>query len=337
MNLIGRYISKACDRYYLHRYVYPFNKRNSDRQINQNNTIALFSFPRSGSTWLSELLLTIPNSCLFDEPLQRNHIGSPIELPDFSTRKFREVAEKDFYFFQPIPEDTEDEDLKSMMTRLLRGQAVSIGLYDDYGLHRLDQAEVFLVKFNYGMLLSSWLLKHFQVTALFLIRNPYACMASILQHELSQKLIIPDEIHVPAFSYNEVYLQYESIYRSIKTPEEYYTFLWCLNIKEGLEKSKEGSFLIVFYEDLLLNYEQEISRIFSHFRKPVPPEIFDLQLKPSASTYQHSLKTITGRDQLDAWQRHLTGTQKDNISRILNDFGILLYEDDGLPNKQALI
>lgn len=336
MNLIGRYVSKAFDRYYLFRYVHPFNKRNSKRQINSQNTIALFSFPRSGSTWLSELLLTIPNSCLFDEPLQRNHIESPNELPDFATRKLKEVAELDFYFFQPIPRNAEDEDVKSMMKKLLKGEAVSIGMYDDYGLHRLEKAEVFLIKFNYGMLLSSWLLKNFQVTALFLIRNPYACIASILQHQLSQKLIIPDEIKVPDFRYNEIYLQYESIYRSIKTPEEYYAFLWCLNFKEGFEKNKSGSSLIVFYEDLLMDYEQEITRIFDHLKKPIPPEIFDLQLKPSSSTYDHSLKSIAGQDQLEAWKKHLTPRQKNNIGRIIKEFGIKIYEDTLLPNK-ALI
>ncbi len=336
MNLIETYVRKVQDRYYLHRYVYPFNKRNSQRQINSQNTIVLFSFPRSGSTWLSELLLTIPNSCLFDEPLQRNNIGSPNELPDFSTRKLKEVAELGFYFFQPIPKDTEEEDITSVMTRLLKGQAVSLGLYDDYGLQRLEKAEVYLIKFNYGMLLSSWLLRNFQVTSLFLIRNPYACVTSILQHNLSKKLSIPAEINVPAFRYNEVYLQYESIYQSIKTTEEYFTFLWCLNFKEGVEKNKDSPSLLVFYEDLLLGYEKEITRIFDHLKQPVPHEIFDLQLKPSASTYQHSLKAITGRDQLEAWKKHLTGTQKDNISRILNDFGISIYEDRMLPNKDFL-
>ena len=336
MNFIDRYVSKIRDRYYLHRYVYPFNKRNSKRQINPQNTIVLFSFPRSGSTWLSELLLTIPQSCLFDEPLQRNNIGSPIELPDFATRKLKEVAELDFYFFQPVPEDAEDEEIKSMMSRLLKGEAVSIGLYDDYGLQRLDKAEIYIVKFNYGMLLSSWLLKNFQVTSLFLIRNPFACIASILQHNLSKKLSIPAAIKVPAFRFNEIYLQYESIYRSINTPEEYFTFLWCLNVKEGTEKNRTGSSLIVFYEDLLLNYEREITSIFDHLKKPIPAEIFDLQLKPSSSTYNHSLKSIAGQDQLEAWKKHLTHRQKDNIGRIIKEFGISLYEDGLLPNKTLI-
>ncbi len=257
-------------------------------------------------------------------------------MPDFATRKLKEVAELDFYFFQPVPEDAEDEEIKTMMSRLLKGEAVSIGLYDDYGLHRLDKAEIYMIKFNYGMLLSSWLLKNFQVTTLFLIRNPYACITSILQHNLSKKLSIPAAINVPAFRYNEIYLQYESIYRSIKTPEEYFTFLWCLNVKEGIDKNRSGSSLIVFYEDLLLNYEREITRIFDHLKKPIPAEIFDLQLKPSASTYDHSLKSIGGQDQLEAWKKHLTPMQKDNIGRIVNEFGISLYEDGLLPNK-ALI
>lgn len=336
MKLIRRYVSKVSDRYYLHRYIFPFNKKNSNRQTNFQNTIALFSFPRSGSTWFSELLLTIPNSCLFDEPLQRNFIESPNVLPDFSRRKLKEVAEANFYFFQPIPEDSEDPGLRMMMKRLLKGQLVSIGLYNDYGIQRLNSAEIFLIKFNYGMLLSSWVIKNFQVTSLFLIRNPYACIASILQHELSQKLTIPDEVKVPAFRYNDVYLRYESIYRSIKTTEEYYTFLWCLNYKEGIEKNKGGSSLIVFYEDLLLNYEEEISRIFDHLKKPIPSEIFDLQLKPSSSTYDHSLKSIAGQNQLVAWKKHLTSHQKDNIGRIIKEFGITLYDDGLLPNK-ALI
>jgi len=317
-------IKRIRDRYYLHRYIYPFIKRNKDRQISFENNICLFSFPRSGSTWLSEILLTIPGSCLFDEPLLRNTIESPNVLPRLEIRKFKEIAENNFYFFQPIPADAKEPECKTIFEILLKGQALSIGLYNDYGLHVLSKSKIFVTKFNHANLLSCWLANQFDFASISLFRNPYSCIASIIRHPLSKKLTIPDIIRIPDFKHNEIYLQHQERYNKIRSVEEYYAFLWSLNFKEGFKKNKG---LKIYYEDLLLNYDSTLKKIFNYLKIPVPVSSVEKRFNPSKSTINYAIENIKNQKQIDSWKQSLSQSQKMNIKSILNYFEIPEFYD----------
>jgi len=332
MNFFSRNILRLKDRYYLHRYVYPFIKKNKNREISFQNNICLFSFPRSGSTWLSEILLTIPNSCLFDEPLQRNLIYNPNELPRYEIRKIKEAADNKFYYYQPIPTDASEQDIIKMFKTLLSGRALSIGLYDDYGLEKLDNAQVFITKFNYGGLLSSWLIKNFDFASIFLIRNPYACISSIMRHVLGKRMFLPDKIKLPEFKYNELYTNHKNLYNKFKTTEEFYTFLWCLNFLEGFNKNGGKKVLRIYYEELLIDYHNTIKKIFKFLNKPVPEQAFQKRFVLSRSAEKYAEKIIKNEKQIDSWKTILSKEQIGNIKSILDYFEIKEYSDQVFPN-----
>lgn len=81
---------RVYNRLIYYSYILPFARRNeSTHIINPKNTILIFSNPRGGSTWLAEILNSIPSLAI--EPLK---LG-----------KLKEFNKLNFCRYQPIPEN----------------------------------------------------------------------------------------------------------------------------------------------------------------------------------------------------------------------------------------
>lgn len=270
--------------------------------------------------------MSIPNSTVFFEPLMRENTFSLGSKPGFF-RKIKEIHDLGFYYYQPIPPNSEWEEAKMVFENLLKGQSVSLGLYNGYGLQPLVNAETFIIKFNKANLLSNWLMQHFEFSSIYLIRNPYATIASILHHQYSKDIVIEKGGAIPQFKFNQVFKKYTSIYSAIETKEEYFAFLWCLNITEGPLQIKEASATVVFYEDLIQNFDLEIKHLFRYLGKPIPKTLHENRFCPSLTSSKPSVADILSQKQLEAWKTHLTKTQKKRISSMLDKFNIDFYNE----------
>lgn len=328
----SRLYNRFKDKYLLWKYIHPFNSRNINRISTAENTICVFTFPRSGSTWFSEVLLNIPNSCLFDEPFQRDRIRGIEFVPDNTAQKFNEIKELGFYFFQPIPKDVEWHEAKSIIAKLIQGKLVSLGLYDDYGLWRLKKATNFIIKMNHASLMASWMQSNFKFSSLVLLRNPLAILASSIRHEWISKMNVNKNTYSPQFLYNEVFLKYQATYnRLVNSKEDLLIFLWAINVKEGILKMDPEKSLFVFYEELLINFESELVRIFNYLKHPFPEEILQQRFVPSKSSKKYALENIQSKNQLNQWKTVLTKDQIESANKILVAFEIDFYKND-LPD-----
>lgn len=323
---INTIVDRIHARYILYRYIRPFVKRNRFRKITLENTICLFSQPRSGSTWLVEILNTIPNSCYFDEPLQRNPVARIDELPRAGYKKIKPVSELNFYYEQPIPAETYWPEAFKMFEDLLCGRQISISLYDECGFGKLSNADIFIVKFNFGALLMEWLLQSFPLKAICLIRHPCAVIASQLKMEHFNKVIIPESPALPVFRYYETYLKYYEVYRSIRCTEQYLAFRWAVAVSACLDCNKKNNgVLLVRYEDLLNDFDTQIRHIFLHLGRTVPAEAFSLQRRPSRASSPEAVKGIKNGKSPDEWQHQLDHQQIRNIASVIRHFDIDLY------------
>lgn len=330
-------LNKIKDRYYLHRYVFPFIKRNENRVISTENTLCIFCHPRGGSTWLMEILSEINRSCYFDEPLLRSPYLSNADLPFINMRKIKEIAELGFYFEQPIPTNENWPAAYELFTKLLKGHAMSIGLYKESGLKKLNNADFYMIKFNYGHLLMHWLIKNFHAKFILLTRHPCAVIASQLQHNWFENLKIDKNKQIPDFNFNLIFKQYENIYQNINSTEEYFAFLWSLRIKETFYKDiNKNNYITVAYESLIANYPNEISRIFNYLDKEPPQKVYDHFDIPSKSTEKYAYSKIGHPDQLKSWQGYLTKKQIKNILTIVEKFEIDIYSSAIEPDYDKL-
>ncbi|MCG8308853.1 MAG: sulfotransferase domain-containing protein [Cytophagales bacterium] len=328
-------VQRFKDRYLLWKYTYPFNRRNKYRTITEENTICLFSFPRSGSTWLSEILINIPNTCLFDEPFLRDRIKGIEHLPNNTIRKFNEIKDLGFYFFQPIPYGADWFEAKKVIAKLFQGRIVSLGLYDDYGLWRLKKATTFIVKMNYASLMASWMQSNFHCSALVLLRNPLAVLASSIRHEWISKIKVNKNAYFPHFKFNEVFQKYYMTYRRfVKSKEDLLIFLWAINMKEGILQMSPEKSHFVFYEHLLINFESELNRIFEYLKCPFPTGVLEKRFIPSKSSKPYAFESIRSENQLNQWKRTLNKDQIKSAIKILEELGVDFYTND-LPDLKV--
>ncbi len=332
-------LNKIRDRYYLHRHVFPFVRRNQKRVISRENTICLFCHPRGGSTWLAEILLQIPGSCLIDEPLQKGKIKTEGILKEQNQpyRHILDPADKLFFEELYISPDAEWKEAEFLFSDILGGRMDSLSLYDEAGPQRLKNAHTYIVKFNYGHLVMQWLINKFPVTPVILTRHPCAVVASQMKMKMPEIQNFGKIITSNDFERRGIVKKYVDVFSNITRVEEYLAFWWSVKVKETLYALlPQMKYLIIAYESLLTNFEDEIKRLFEWTGKDIPQNLGALRFRPSASTHASSIDRIHNKKQLMAWKSELSDDQIKKIFNIVEKFEIDIYGSDPEPDYKKL-
>lgn len=335
-------LERIRNRYQLHRYLQPFCREQlAMRTYSPQNTIALFAQPRSGSTWLAEILNHIPKSIILNEPLWRGHLQTHGVMPGKEEGKVEETKKLNFYYYQPIPEEARWPDAEAFFDKLFRGGVCKIGLYKLNEFAKLANAEVFLVKFCYAHLLFHWLIGRYPIRPVVLIRHPCAVVASQLQHYSWNTFKKAPFFKLAHFLHNNYYLQYEEILKNTHTPEGVLAALWAINIKAIQQPHLHNKeWLTIAYEKLYLQSEKELGRLFAWLQYPIPPPLQECIYQPSISTSIASRKLLMNQDpykHLVQWKESLNKRQISNIMHVVADFGIKYYTSDNLePDYDSL-
>ncbi len=90
--------------------------------------------------------------------------------------------------------------------------------------------------------------------------------------------------------------------------------------------------LPVYYEDLLIDFKEEINRIFNFIGYELPGSVYEQYKKPSSSTLKNTSQKY-GAKQLTKWKKTLKEYQVSKILKIVEKFGIDLYNGDFMPHK----
>ena len=333
---IGKIFSKINDRYILFRYIHPFVRQNKGRKITSENTLCLFCQPRGGSTWLSEILLNIPGSVLIDEPLWRGRMSAPFKMPNPLDRKAEAIADLDFYFHQPIPDDVTWSEAKEAFEEILSGRTVSIGMYDEQDLSKLSKGNYHIVKFNYANLLAPWLSQQFDFKAIALTRHPCAVVASQLQLPAWKNINVTEYVTPNEIRYNHTFEEALSKIGSIDSKETFLTMIWAIGFKNTILHPNNGNrWLPISYEGLLQNFGEEINRINEYLNTTLDAKTID-HGRPSKSTRPGSLPYLEGNTQLGSWKDTLSNTQIKSIMKVLDQFEIDIYSEDLEPDYDRL-
>lgn len=298
--------------------------KNEHRQnINANSTLCIFSNPRGGSTWLGELLLQIPKSVLCNEPLFR--------LTEFS--------ELNFTWHQPIPPEADWPEAEEVFRKLLNREILDFRTYFTNDLMHIPEADVHLFKFCHGNMLLEWLVDHFAVTPILLVRHPCAVVSSQIQHHGWKDMKQGKQMsyNIPEFRYNDAYLLYEDVLNTVRTQEETLAATWCLTMVNSLKnKANDIKWITLAYENLYSNFEYEIDRVFGRLGIGIPPGVYEYNRKPSVSTLEYSNEYVRSGKQLNSWKDRLTNKQQNNIMGIVNAFGIDHYSHDPEPDLEKM-
>ena len=299
----------------------------------EQDTIVVVGVPRSGTTWLLELLRTLPSYKAMNEPLMyeeaRNGHG-------FSWRTYLDPDEK-------------AEEQRAYLERILTGRlGISPAWYfeaDSRPTQLVEHAtrDRLVVKFCRLNRMLHWFCGQFDVRGpLFIVRHPCAVVASMLRHEAWDE----DDLRGPDRAEHALHggslpesLQdvFGPVLDRIGTKVEVLATMWCLDHYVPLVHYSNGRYpwILVPYERMVTRGREELRRITESLDVEMTSEMRDQLDEPS-----ESVKDQLHRDaerQLSKWRRRLSERQVDDVLRIVDEVGLSdIYGRDLEPEYDRL-
>lgn len=316
------------------------------KKIKIKDTILVVGSPRSGTTWLMDILAALPDYTYTFEPL--NPIWSPgcFEV-GFSSRTFIETdkswPEGEDYLKKIFTGNISDIPIKdSLILSLITGFSIRNTMRQLFG------NKLIVKSVNMNRMLP-WIAKKFQLRKIFfIIRHPCAVIASQLKTGLcgyrssnypykdifpTQKNILDEASKITEFD-NKLH---NILKKKIKI-EEILAISWCLDNYIPLSYKKPNKWSFIFYEKLVKDGEKEIINIFNEIGEhKIPDEAFYKLKKPSVVVVKKEKKFIKKPiEQLSKWKKTLSKTQIENILKIVSEFGLGFYSDEIEPNNDYI-
>lgn len=272
--------------------------------------------PRSGSTWLGELIACTPRSALLFEPLTATQQGP-----------FRDLG---FAWDQPIPPDAKWPEARAAFEAMLRGKAITDWniVYSSSSVASFLTARRMVVKCCHANALLSWLVRqfNFRYQPIFLVRHPFAVVASQLENPRwahgTPRFKIPD------CRYRECIERHEPFLSQLDSRAQVLTAQWCLSNVDPLGSGdNDQRWTTVFYENLLMAPERQLRRVFDRWGLPLPDKILRRVTKPSKTTREATFK-LGVEQQLSKWKAAFSPDERRKMIRVLKYFGVSIYDDE---------
>lgn len=273
--------------------------------------IIIFSDPRGGSTWITEMVMQIPKTTVLWEPLHLTEVEHFTKL-NFSWR-------------QHIPEYEEWPEAENAFEQVLRGKVLNEWTCRLSSPLQLFSSERMIVKFVRANAMIPWLTRtfDFKYTPIHLVRHPFAVVASQLNYGSWDYEF--DGFKIPNTPYNDIYLKHAGFLSKIETKEEALVATWCITNMIPLTNTRNNvDWLTIFYEDLIVDPEREMNRIFSRWNLSVPDTVYEMMRKASSTTKDATFE-LSIDEQLSKWKTVFSTEQLQKMQDVLNYFDVKVY------------
>ena len=280
------------------------------------SNVFLFSTPRSGSTWLMELIWSQPGFKYCNQPLSlfnplvRQHLGidrwealyEPESVPMFE-RYFRDICDGRLRFSNPNP---------------LRGHYRPL-------THRIVFKEIHGCADRIN-----WFRDTFDARVAFLLRHPIAVAISSERFPLLDAFLETE--YRDHFSHDQ--LAFAAQIASRGTLLEQGVLSWCLQNSVPLREASDD-WAVVTYEQLVVDPEPVIHELATKLDLPEPARMRDALTVPSVNVRiksneetQHLLyETPADRrpDLVDKWRRKVDASEEARAMEIVGTFDLDVY------------
>jgi hypothetical protein len=277
-----------------------------------SGTIIVAGSGRSGTTWLGNIIAGDEYRILF-EPFDQRRV------PEFSGLSLRP-------YFRPTRDYPQ---WRPMIEKVIKGDIANEWV--DQDLARLDGSRApagVLIKEIRANGVLAWLERNFGCKIVFLLRHPCAVIAS--------RMKLKWETHIDAFLSQPELMEdhlypYEDVMKRAETDVEKHAIMWCVENFIPLNQMKQHNWITCRYEELVDNAAAEVHRIllllgldFTDSRRRAIAEVVRTNRKVGLTEKRHFL---------DAWQKAFTQREMTDIGRIVQMFGLTVY-NNYMPQEQ---
>lgn len=297
----------------------PYYGRLQAKNYDIRKTIVITGCPRSGTTWLAEIMSTVPGYRMLYEPLDMNRVPEA-KAAGLGWRPY-------------IAPGTDWPEAEEFLRRVLTGQILNRLTTKHLSIAQILRRNAWVIKFVRASAILKWMTEKFQIrTPILLIRHPCAVIASQSRGLHPYKIPLPIDVN-PAFA--AAYPQFLDYLESLETQEEARAARWCMHYYPPLSLPKPHPWLLVPYERLVRQGERELERIFDALDIEMPEDAVKRLKVPSATTKKWS-NVLTGKDPLSGWKESLTTEQIKRILRVVSTFGLDFYDEGLEPDYSRL-
>lgn len=290
------------------------------RRFDPAQSICVFSDPRGGSTWITEVLAQLPRTAVLFEPLHIGHVP-----------RFRRLG---FAWRQYIPESGTWPEAERGFDDLFSGKILNRWTCSYSSPRKFFLADRMIVKFCRANAMIPWLTKRyaFERQPVYLLRHPFAVVASQLTHgawgNTTTRYVIPD------CRFNEFYTEHADFLSSLRSQEEVLVATWCLTNRVPLNSERnDRDWITVHYENLISNPQHELTRIFGRWQTTMPEAVLRHVDKPSFTTKDARFQAKDVETQLSKWKAVFNEAQIARMMRVMQYFAISMYDEGVFPNE----
>jgi hypothetical protein len=329
----------------------------SNKKFNIKDTIIVTGSPRSGTTWLMEILRVIPGYTSVFEPL------NPIYFPEsfnngFSSRTYKS-SDEDWQIGEEYLRNILSGRLyytpglldKEIYRKRKFPMILSSFIYQlkpEILMHKLFGNKL-VVKFVRLNRLLPWLVKRIQLRHIILIiRHPCAVIASQLKTGFcgyhpsfptyldifpDRKTILGEVSKIEGLSPHLL-----NKLDKIKSIEEFLAVSWCMDTIVPLSYSKPYPWTVVSYEKLIKYGENEINHLFDKIgENRIPYSVYRHLKIPSMLIQKGEYDIVTNvNKQLYKWKDFLSEKKIERIQKIVSAFNIDFYTKDIEPYYEKI-
>lgn len=278
------------------------------RRFKTSDALLVFGFSRSGSTWLAEIMSSLPGHSQIFEPLNTAYI--------------KEAVKAGVQKNMSLKKEQRWDDGREFLDKVFSGRLINPWLASQIFIKDVLKTKQLVIKFVRGNLLIGWVCQNFSIKPpALVIRHPCAIVSSHLQKNWtpSKEVLLS----------NPYFKEFPEIYercQAIKEPEELNALAWCLHYHAPLSLPKPYPFVLICYEKLVIDGAKELTPLFDAWDLTLTDEISNLLNKPS-NTVTETSQVLKGSGVLSGWQRKLTDEQVSNIIGVLQMFEMDFYTD----------
>ncbi|MBA3951515.1 MAG: sulfotransferase [Rubrobacter sp.] len=257
-------------------------------------TVFLAGSGRSGTTWLSGL---VNHDSGYRQVFEPFHPGKVEDFRGFGSKQYLRPGDRREEFLEPA---------RKAVTGQLRSG------WTDRGGALVARRR--LVKDIRANLLLGWLAENFPgMPIVLLMRHPCAVVSSRLALGWRDNL---DEAMGQGDLVEDHLLPVEERIRAARDPFERHLFLWCIDNHVPLRQFSPGAIHLCFYENLVLDPEPELRRLFAFVGRDFDDGVLGKLGRPSFTSRWGE------RPSVDGWRSRVSGERLEGAVEVLGLFGL---------------